>query len=169
MADCFRAGSDADSIQQIHRTICTDCRSRTHCARDDYRLIAPDRQIQEIRRFLQRIRTVCDHNPVHIATGQQLIATLGQFQPDVIRHVLAVDAANLLTADIRIIPDLWNSIDQHIDSQGTSLIPSRSSIGCSTAGNRSSGCQDLHIRFVTGSGKCTLDTQQHHCHRHKNY
>ena len=69
MASCFRIGSNTNCIQKVHWTICADCRSRTHCTRNNYWFIALDGQVQEICRFLKRIRTVRDDDTIDIAAG----------------------------------------------------------------------------------------------------
>ena len=167
MTSRFLIRSYAHSIQEIHRAIRADCRSRTHSTGDDYRLFTLNRQVQEIRRFFERIRTVGDDNAIDILAGQQFIAAFSQFEPNIIGHVLAVDAANLLTGYIGIILDFRHSIDEYINTERTSFIASRCRVRCGTSRNCSASCQNLDVWFCLRS-KGTLYPNEQHCQGHQN-
>ena len=69
----LRVSRYSHRFQQIHRAIRADCRCRTHRGRKHHRLVAFYGQVKEVRRLIKGVRSVGNHDPIHIIAGQQLV------------------------------------------------------------------------------------------------
>ena len=82
LADGLIDGSDAHGLQEVHRAIGAQCRRGAHGSRQHDGLHAVDRQMQEIRRLLHRVRAVRDDDAVDVLARKQFLAARGEPQPD---------------------------------------------------------------------------------------
>jgi len=81
------AASQAHGIQQIQGAVGTDRCSRPHGPNEDNGLLRVYCQVEEIRRFFQRIRPVGYDNAIHIRRIAKLLHPFGQSQPQCFRHI----------------------------------------------------------------------------------
>ena len=73
MSARFLSGSQADRLEQIHRSVRTGRRGRTHCPCYHNRFNGIYRQIEKIRRFVKRIRSVRYNNAVNIVPRHNFV------------------------------------------------------------------------------------------------
>ena len=133
------------SVDDIQRSVGTDCGGRTHCAHKHHRLGALHRQIQKEGRFLHGICAMGDNNAVDILLRKQLITALRQAQQQSIGNTAAVDVAQLLAADMRQLAQFRHTCQQIGNAVGTGSITCHLGAGGSLACNRAAGCQNYNV------------------------
>ena len=159
----LRIRRELHGVQEIDRAVSRNGGSRTHGADNHDRLIAVNREVQEVSGFFQRIRAVRNHDSGHVRIGEQLVAALGKLQPDLVRHVFRADIGNLLTGHLGVLLDLRDRVDQNLNTQVAGLIARHLSAAGSRTGNRAARGKNLDLGqclSANSNGKADRESDQ---------
>ena len=98
----FRGGVDerCHTVVDIGWSIGGDCRGGAHGADEHHRLVAVHGEGEEVSSLFHRVGSVCDEHAVVALVVEQLVDTLGEFEPHGVVHVLRPDVDELLAADL---------------------------------------------------------------------
>jgi hypothetical protein len=69
-----------------------------------------------------RCRAVRDGDAIDVGRREQLVHALGELQPDLVFHVLAADAGDLLARDVGDVLQLRDGGDQGVDAHRARLV-----------------------------------------------
>ncbi len=139
-------GGERHGVVEVHRAVGRDRRRRPHGPHQHDRLGALDHEVEEVRRLLQRVGAVGDHDAGHVVAGEQLVDPPGEGQPVRRRHVLARDLEHLLAADAGHRGKLRDRRDQRRDADRRRGVPHGGGGGGGGAGDGAAGGQDRHVR-----------------------
>ncbi len=95
-----RVGRDQHGVVQVERAIGAQRGARAHRAHHHHRLVALERQVQEVSGFLDGIGAVRNDDAVHVRLLEQFRYALGQLQQAFVIEALRTDLENLLTLDV---------------------------------------------------------------------
>ena len=99
---------NGDGVVEVQRAVGRERGGRTHRRRHHDGLSGLDHEVQEIRRFLDRVGAMRDDHAGDVRHGDQLVDAAGQLQPHLVVHVLGADVRDLLAAQIGELLGLRN-------------------------------------------------------------
>ena len=103
-------------------------------------------QIQKIRRFFHRVSAVGNDDAVHVVPTDQLLHPGGQGQPQLLTHVRAVYAAELLASNPGVLMNGRHGLQHLVYRRRAGSISRQILFRCRSSGNRPAAGYDVYIR-----------------------
>jgi hypothetical protein len=121
-------------------------------ADESHGLVGGDGQVEEERGLLERVGAVGYHDAIHRSVLDQLVDPPTQLEPDLVVHVLAADAGDLLARDLGDLAQLGHSVDEDVDRQLARHVARLARLLLFT-GNRAAGREDDDLWQLGGTGR----------------
>ncbi|SPD64646.1 protein of unknown function [Cupriavidus taiwanensis] len=150
-----RVGGDQHGVIEVQRAVGTQCGARAHRADHHHRLVALQRQVEEIRGFLDGVGAVRDHDAVDVRLLEQFRHALGQLEQAFIVEALRADLEDLLALDVGDLGYFRHRGDDLVDRDHGGLVGGGVGRRRAGAGNGAAGANDDDVglaRFGRGSG-----------------
>ncbi|MNY07316.1 hypothetical protein D3C86_1401150 [compost metagenome] len=145
-------GGHQHRVIQVQRAIGAQRRTRPHRADYHHRLVALEREVQEVRRFLDGVGAVRDDDAVHVRLLQQFGHALGQLQQALVVEAFRADLEDLLALDVGDLRDLGHRGDDLVHRHHGRLVGRRVGGRCAGAGDGAARADDDHIGLARLGG-----------------
>ena len=104
------------TVVEVGRSVGADGRRGTHGAHEDDGLVAVYGQRKEVGGLLHGVGAVGDEHAVVAFGIEKLVDALGQFEPNLVVHVLRTDVDELLTAHFCQLFHLRYGVDEGLNA-----------------------------------------------------
>ena len=115
-------GGRLNGFEKIHRAVGRNRGRGAHCAHEHHGLVALDRKIEEIGRFLDRIGAVRNDHAVNLRVRDERIDALGELEKRRRIHVVRGNLRDLFAGDFRVILHLRHSVDERLDADSGGIV-----------------------------------------------